>query len=555
MADRSGKRVKGPRRRAVLPTKRKDRGKAGPTKTAPVALPLDPPLAPPECGGCFTRFAVESLSDAVYWVAEDARIVHVNDSACHMSGYDRKELVGMSITDLNPQVSLENWPDVWQNLKRAKRRTFQTVHQRKDGRTFAVEIVANFLERQGQEYSCAFVRDITDRKQLELRLRQAEKMEALGQLSGGVAHDFNNQLMGVMGYAEVLRVRARNEPKLAELAANIIHSAQRAADLTRQLLAFSRRGPFVSEPVDLHEIVGEVVSILSHTIDKRILVKQKLEAGFPVTTGDASQLQSAILNLALNARDAMPTGGVLTFATTNVKLDESSGPDEPFPFVSGDYARLSVSDTGEGIEADKLHRVFEPFFTTKGVKGTGLGLAAVYGTIRHHHGTVNVRSDIGNGTVVDVCLPVTKLARAEIARRDSERDALLRSTHVLVVDDEPAVRDVTRRLLEERGCKVTTAENGKEALAFYKESFKTVDVVLMDMVMPIMGGRETLQAMRAINPNVRALLTSGHGTEEDVQAALNNGARAFIEKPFAGSTLVLRIVETLRGEDHKAGVS
>jgi len=408
-----------------------------------------------------------------------------------------------------------------------------------------VEVSANFVELRGKEYCCSFARDITDRKQLEMRLRQGEKMEAIGQLAGGIAHDFNNQLMGIMGYADVLRVRAFDQPKLADLAGEIIESARRAADLTSQLLAFSRKGRYVSEDVDLHRLIGEVVGMLSHTIDKKIVMIQQLEAQAPVTTGDPSQLQSALLNLALNARDAMPLGGRLSFATTNVTFGETTPPNQSSPPLSGEYVCLSVSDTGEGIDPLILPRIFEPFFTTKGGKGTGLGLAAVYGTVESHKGTVSVRSEPGQGTVVEVHLPVTRVAPAVIAKRDSERESRLRSAHVLVVDDEPAVRDVTQRLLENQGCKVTTFQNGREALRFYEQSFRTADVVVLDMVMPIMDGRETFLAMRAVNPGIRALLASGHSVDEDAQAVLTGGARGFIQKPFEGSMLAKKIIEAL----------
>jgi two-component system cell cycle sensor histidine kinase/response regulator CckA len=361
---------------------------------------------PPESTLRFTQFAVDNLSDAAYWIEQDARITYVNEAACRLTGYTRDELLGMFIYDLNAEMPRERWPEVWHNLKRAGKRTFETTHRKKGGQTFPVEIAANYLEFDGKEYSCAFARDITDRRLLESRLRQAEKMEAVGQLAGGIAHDFNNQLMAIMGYADVLDRRLADAPELATLAQSIRRSALRAAELTTQLLAFSRRGVFVPEPLDLHRIVADVIDILSHTLDKRIVVLQRLEAERPFTLGDATQLQSATLNLALNARDAMPEGGTLMFSTTNVALDESFGPEQLFPAPSGDYVRLTVSDTGEGIDAETQERIFEPFFTTKGEgEGTGLGLAVSRGIVEKLGGRIEVDSRPGEGCTFRVVLP------------------------------------------------------------------------------------------------------------------------------------------------------
>jgi len=497
----------------------------------------------------FTQFAVDNLSDAAYWIEQDARITYVNDAACGLTGYPRDELLGMHIHELNPDIPPERWPEVWLNLKQAGKRTFETRHRRKDGGTFPVEIAANFLEFDGKEYSCAFARDITDRRQLESRLRHAEKMEAVGQLAGGIAHDFNNQLMGIMGYADVLNRRLADAPELSRLAMNIRRSVLRAAELTTQLLALSRRGSFVSEPVDLHRIVGDVIDILAHTLDKRIVIQRRLDAGCPFTLGDATQLQSAVLNLALNARDAMPEGGALIFTTTNVALDESFGTEQLFPAASGEYVRLTVSDTGEGMTPETQSRVFEPFFTTKSTgKGTGLGLAAVYGTIKTHRGTLRLASELGQGTEIEIFLPATGTPPSERVPAEARPESRLQTIHVLLIEDEAALRDVTQQILEDLGCRVTSFQHGAQAVSFYERSFDVVDLVMLDMVMPVMNGREAFAALHRINPRIRALLTSGYSVDEETRAALEHGAKAFLQKPYDSSALAKKIVEVLEDE-------
>jgi two-component system cell cycle sensor histidine kinase/response regulator CckA len=497
----------------------------------------------------FTQFAVDNLSDAAYWIERDARITYVNDAACRLTGYDRGELLRMRVYDLNPDISEETWPEVWASLKRTGKRTFEARHQGKDGRMIPVEISANFLRFRGREYSCAFARDITERRQLEMRLRQAEKMEGLGQLAGGIAHDFNNQLMGIMGYAEVLNRRLVGQPELGLLAGNIRESVRRAGELTTQLLAFSRTGMRQSQRVDVHRLVADVINILHHSIDKNIRIDHRLEAECPYVLGDSTQLQSAVLNLALNARDAMPEGGTLTLASANVHLDEGLHPDQLFSAPPGEYVRLTVSDTGVGMDPETRRRAFEPFFTTKpSGKGTGLGLAAVYGTIRGHGGTIGIRSSPGAGTAVEVCLPATIVAPADAELESAEPRSRLRSLHVVLVEDEPVLREVTKKMLEDLGCRVTTFGSGMEAVHFYSDRSATVDVVILDMVMPVMNGRETFLAMRAVNPRVRALLASGYSLEGEARAALECGARGFVQKPYDSATLARKIVEVLDQE-------
>lgn len=499
---------------------------------------------PPEELLRFTQFALDSLPDAAYWVEESSVITYVNDAACRMLGYTKAELLEKRIYELNPDLPPSIWQPMWQKLKQDRRRTFETRHQAKDGRIIPVEISSNFVEFNGKESSWAFARDISERKQLEGRLRQAEKMEAIGQLAGGVAHDFNNQLACILGNAELL-----GHPNAAEeqrkLVDNILIAVKRSSDLTAQLLAFSRRGKYRSEPVDLHQVVTEVVEILSRSIDKRIEITTRFDARRSVSVGDPSQLQNAVLNLALNARDAMPRGGRLCFATDNLSVGEAPAPERPGAVSTGEYIRLSVSDTGVGMDEQTQQHLFEPFFTTKDVgKGTGLGMAAVYGTVKLHQGWLAVSSRPGQGTTIEVHLPVG--AQSVMPAREAKpAPALTGPVRILLVDDEALVRDATQRLLEMLGCIVTVCKDGEHAVEFYRAFHASIDLVILDLVMPVKDGRDTVLDMRVIHPGGKILLASGYSAEGVAQSVIEGGVDDFIQKPYTQAQLWEKVVQIL----------
>ncbi|HEX2879981.1 MAG TPA: PAS domain S-box protein, partial [Polyangiaceae bacterium] len=302
----------------------------------------------------FTQFAVDNLSDAAYWIKQDASIIYVNTAACQMLGYTGEELLAKRIYELNPDITEHDWSEVWNRLRDAGRRTFEGRHITKDGRLIPIEICANFLKFNGQEYSCAFTRDITERKRLQQRLSQAEKMDAIGRLAGGVAHDFNNQLTGIIGCADLLEIECKDSVRSLQLVRTIHQLAERASDLTSQLLAFARKGKYRTEPVDVHTLLAEVEGILLRSVDKKITIETRALAATAMVLGDPSQLQNTILNLALNARDAMPTGGTLTLATENISVDQKFCSNQAFPITPGNYVLLRVQDTGQGMATDVL---------------------------------------------------------------------------------------------------------------------------------------------------------------------------------------------------------
>ncbi len=400
-------------------------------------------------------------------------------------------------------------------------------------------------DEQGRVFAvCAVYRDVTERHVLEERLRQTEKLSAIGQLAGGVAHDFNNQLVGIQGYAELLASGLEDE-KLQRYATLIQQASSRATDLTKQLLAYARKGNFLHGPVDMHQVIEEVVPLLQHTLDKRIRIRLDLHAGEATTAGDSAQLQNALLNMALNARDAMPDGGELAFETAVVRLDEAYCRSRPYEIMPGRYLEIRVSDTGIGMDRETQARIFEPFFTTKPLgEGTGMGLAAVYGTVKSHGGAINVYSEPGRGTAFTIHLPMTS-AETE-AEAELPAGPVRGSARILVVDDEPVVRAMAADMLESLGYEVATANDGQEALECYEREEGRFDLVLLDLVMPRVGGREAFEQLHRLNPGVRVLLASGYSMNSEAQAILDQGARDFIQKPFQADNLSRKIAAILR---------
>jgi PAS domain S-box-containing protein len=400
------------------------------------------------------------------------------------------------------------------------------------------------------------VQDITVRKReeqekqhLKEKLLQSEKMEAVGQLAGGIAHDFNNQLAGVIGYADMLREEVSDNPHLSHYVDNIINAARRAADLTNKLLAFSRKGNYLTIPVEIHKIIGEVVSLLRRSIHKNIHIKQELNAKRTIIMGDPTQLQNALLNLALNARDAMPDGGELTFATDITELNEEYCRSNPHEIYPGQYLQISVTDSGTGIDEQTRQHMFEPFYTTKEEgKGTGMGLAAVSGTVKTHKGSINVCSELGRGTTMTMHLPLA-IAKIGTQNTDAKRlTAVEGSACILLIDDEAMLLDMVSVILRNLGYTVYTYTNGAEAVEFYKKEWENIDLVILDMVMPRIGGRAAFRAMRQINPNVVVLLFSGYSVNGEAQAIMEEGVKGFIQKPYNRAELSQVIADILSAE-------
>ena len=398
--------------------------------------------------------------------------------------------------------------------------------ERRDGTAVLVELRAVEVEIEGDPCALVTVRDLSEKKRLHEQLVQAQKMQAVGTLAGGIAHDFNNLLGAILGYASYLKRHIRPEDRLFKSVETIEAAAERAAELVRRLLSFSRRGPSERRPFSPNLAVEETERLVARSISKSIQIKTELHAEIPACDGDETQIQQVLLNVCLNARDAMKDGGTLTLRTGIARPGEAP--------VGGErrFVLIAVRDTGTGMSPEVRERMFEPFFTTKGPgKGTGLGLATAYAIVKAHGGAIDVVSELGRGTEVKVFLPASDKT-AEVRRQDTGPEREGQGGTILVVDDEVAIRDLTTDILEERGYRVILAASGAEAIEAMRVKDREIDLVILDIIMPGMNGLETLKRLREISPHLRVLLSSGYSPDGMAQEALQGGAVGFVQKPY-----------------------
>lgn len=398
--------------------------------------------------------------------------------------------------------------------------------------------VSPIVDGQGATRGAVVVlRDMTAQEKMREQLLHGRKMDAIGQLAGGVAHDFNNMIGGILGAAELMerRIKKHQGPVpegLEGLIAIVVEAAERAADLTTKLLNFSRKGKIVSTAIDLNEIVQSTLSIAERTIDKSVRLVPNLLREQLTIIGDPTQLQNALLNLMLNARDAMPDGGTVTITTKRAVLDRAWCSSSPFKIEPGSYGVVSVEDTGQGIPPEIRGRIFEPFFTTKPEgKGTGLGLPAVYGTVESHHGAVVLYSEVGKGTVFHLYFPLSEQA-ADVRTTTTEHP--MGTGCVLIIDDESVIRATAEMMLTDGGFRVLLAEDGEKGLALFQTHRHEIDVVLLDMVMPGLSGVMVAQKLRDLDPAVRIVLSSGFNRE----GSRTDNVAAFLKKPYHRSDLI-----------------
>jgi len=387
-------------------------------------------------------------------------------------------------------------------------------------------------------------RNNTDRKNLEARLQQAQKMEAIGTLAGGIAHDFNNLLMAIQGNTSLMLMNtAHSDPRYEKLKA-IEDQVIAGSGLTKQLLGFARVGKYELKPINLNEIVDRS-SIMFGRTRKEILIHKKYEKALWAVEADTPQMEQILMNLYVNAWQAMPGGGHIYLETTNQAIGETDR--RAFYMKAGRYVKISVADTGVGMDEKTKERIFEPFFTTKEMgRGTGLGLAMVYGIVKGHNGYINVYSEEGKGTVFNVYLPASG---KEIMKEERPKEVILKGREtILLVDDERAIVEVTKEILEELGYQVLFAVNGREALKIYQENKDIIDLVILDMIMPDMGGGETFDRLKEINPIVKVILSSGYSINGEASGIMARGCRGFIQKPASVAVLSQKVREVLGGK-------
>jgi two-component system, cell cycle sensor histidine kinase and response regulator CckA len=484
------------------------------------------------------RAIVEHAADAFLLFDQRLRVVDVNRRACDSLGYSRAELVGKHARELAVESEASAMEQLAERVWTGDSVTLETEHRHKDGSTFPVEIRAARVD-DGAPHLLALVRDVTARKQLDDRLRQTQKLEAVGRLAGGVAHDFNNLLTVINSCADLALLEASGAT-VASLLSEIHHAGVRAASLTRQLLAFSRQQVLDAQVVDLNRVLENIGTLLERVIGADIELSFQLDPSLGLVKVDAGQFEQAIVNLAVNARDALPEGGSLRVRTSNVELGDAHSPLHP-DLRAGRYAMVTVSDSGQGMEPAIMARIFEPFFTTKPVgKGTGLGLAMVYGFIKQSGGHIEVESRVGSGTSFRLYLPWADEPLGVTPPRRSRPHHAPALETILLVEDDDAVRRVCRRVLTVCGYRVLEARNGEEALALVTDSEVTFQLLLTDLIMPRMGGRQLATKLRERAPSLRILFMSGYTEDVALVQALDGGV-AFLQKPFTQPVLVEKV--------------
>ena len=469
-------------------------------------------------------------------------LLQANDQYFQIFGYEPNELLGTQATEKT--LSHESLKTVRERIAQRSTETYVAVGLRKDGTTFPIEIRVRIREVDGKEVRCAAIRDISRLKNLETQLVQAQKMEAVGTLTGGVAHDFNNLLQAITGYTELLMMgKEQGNPELDDLQ-TIYDSTQRGADLVKSLMLFSRKAQPELRPVNLNHEIVQVQQILSRTIPKTIEIVLRLSGKLETIQADPSQIGQVLMNLGVNARDAMPDGGTLTIETTNVHLDKDYCAVQP-EVKPGPYVLLNVSDTGHGMDRDTVEHIFDPFFTTKEVgKGTGLGLATVYGIVKEHKGHITCYSEPGQGTIFKIYLPAIQTETTSEHQKD---DIPIQggTETILLVEDEESLRLMGSKHLNQYGYHVITASNGREALDIYQKEGKSISLIVLDMIMPVMVGRKCLEEILGVNPNAKVIIASGASEEGSTNAVQVKGAKGSIRKPYDIRQLLLLIREVL----------
>jgi two-component system cell cycle sensor histidine kinase/response regulator CckA len=493
------------------------------------------------------RMLFEANAEAMYvYDLETYRFLAVNQAAIAQYGYSRDEMLAMSLFDLRPAVEVPKLEAYLREHPTVSETTSGWIHRRKNGSLLEVEVVAHTIDFGGRLANLVLARDITEQRRLEAQLRQAQKMEAVGRLAGGIAHDFNNLLTAILGSAQLaLREVDRTHPVREDLE-EIRRAGLRAADLTRQLLAYSRRQVVAPRVIDVNEAVRALDTMLRRLIREDIALVFELAPEPLAVRSDPGQLEQVVMNLVVNARDALPEGGRITVRTAAVTLGEHQPGNDPAA-PPGPYVHLAVVDNGEGLSAEARTHLFEPFFTTKELgKGTGLGLATVYGIVKQNNGFIYVDSESGAGTTVRVYLPPASGPLPSTERSPTSAAAPRRGSEtILLVEDERAVRHFARRALEANGYCVLAAADGAEALAIAERHVGPIHVLLTDVVMPGIGGPELAHRLAALRPTLRVLFSSGYTDDETVRQGVREAGTAFLQKPFAPEDLLRKIAEVL----------
>ena len=505
------------------------------------------------------QYLVNASPDIIYTLNADGTFTFVSGAVESLLGYKSNQLVGQHYTSIVFEDDMGKAKYHFDERRTGARATTGVELRLKRLRDLssqngylAIELKAmgvydRPIDQEDKEYRGTYgvARDITDRKRLEAQLLQAQKMKAIGTLAGGIAHDFNNLLMGIEGHTSLMFLDADADHPYFDHIKGIEDMVKRGAYLTKQLLGFARGGKYEVRPTDLSELIRKSSEMFGRT-KKEIRIHRKCEEDVRTVSVDRTQIEQVLLNLYVNAWQAMPRGGDLYIRAENIALDENAA--RPLGARPGNYVKVSVTDTGVGIDEETQQRIFEPFFTTKEIgRGTGLGLASAYGIIKNHGGIINVYSRKGQGTTFNIYLPATEGLLSEENAEERQKEIQQGHETVLLVDDEDMIIDVGEKMLQEMGYKVLLARSGKAAVEVYSKYKDEIDLVILDMIMPDMGGGDAYDTLKGINPDIMVLLSSGYSINGQATEILERGCDGFIQKPFNMSQLSQAIRKTLDG--------
>lgn len=483
---------------------------------------------------------LKSMAEGILEINPEGRIVYANSAAISLVNLPENKLLGSNFTDLFKETDRPRLKSFLAAIDTQPQALNGEVSPIMNSKQISLSLIP-ILDNEDKTF-IIILSDVSERKRMEAQFLQAQKMEAIGTLAGGIAHDFNNLLMVIQGNASLMLLNVDPSHPHHEMLLSIVNQVQSGSKLTGQLLGYARKGRYEVRPIQLNELIKETSNTFGRT-RKEIRIHRELANDLFPIEGDLGQIEQVLMNLFVNAADAMPQGGDIFLKTTNIPQRDILG--KFYNLKSGDYVLLTITDTGIGMDPKTLERIFEPFFTTKELnRGTGLGLASVYGIIKGHGGYIDVESEEGRGTTFKIYLPATN---GEIQKTIKAPDHIKKGTGtILLVDDEEMVLEVGERFLKVMGYQVLTAREGREAIEIYKKHRETIDLVLLDIIMPNMKGGEVFDRLKEINPDIKVLLSSGYSIDGEASHILERGCCGFIQKPFNMNQLSQSIGTILR---------
>lgn len=489
---------------------------------------------------------IDSAFDVIVITDANGKVTYINPAFETVTGYSSEEAIGKTTNILKSGYHDEGfYKNMWDTIKTGNVWKGEFINRKKSGEVYYASSIVFPIYAKGDVSYVSIQRDVTQEKKFYEQLVRAQKMEAIGTLAGGIAHDFNNLLTAILGYSELMLSMTKEEDPLHKPAKIINNAGEKGAELVRKILMITRKEKMEAKPVDINQIIKNSMELLERSMPKSIEIITKLNENLPFTIADPSQIQQVIMNLAVNARDAMPDGGRLVIETAVVGT-ENGAANGILDSKEKGFIKLSVSDTGIGMDTDTQRKIFDPFFTTKETgKGTGLGLYIVHSIINNHSGYINLYSEPGKGTRFNMYLPIIKIMETEQAL--SLMDNIKGSGTILIIDDESDIRELCRDMLEPLGYKTLLAGSGIEGINIIRMLKDEISLVILDMVMPKMGGSEVFQALKTIKPDIKVILCSGYSHEgfAGIDNLLKNGAKMFVQKPFTQHSIAQAIKKVL----------